>query len=346
MSEYYFRFPPITALTIPQQAALNEPEPIALSGTPGTGKSVVGLYRHMRNVELGRQSLLMTYTSSLKTYLASCCRPHNATAAMDIKTSLGNRPESFEDWEEIIIDEAQDLDADFYKGLDNQFCVSYSADDSQILYPDHCCRQAKLRELFPDNVEYVLSENFRSTLRIMQFAKVAFPKAYIPRAILDSLIGNPGGKPTYLISGGCKYDYSNTRQDNAICDIIRSLTSDSHNIAILVPWRNEARYFDATLKANGFSDTSVYYSDENRFPDGATRINSVHVTTFKSAKGLEFDTVIMPNFDTHYNLMHGRGYNYSWEDLYVAATRARSNLYLIGNGKLPCIESVVDKHIL
>ena len=180
----------------------------------------------------------------------------------------------------------------------------------------------------------------------MQFAKTAFQKAYIPRAILNSLVGNPGVKPTYLISGGGKYDYSNTRQDNAICDIIRSLSSDSHNIAILVPWRNEARYFDSMLKSNGFNDTSVYYSDENRFPGGATRINSVHVTTFKSAKGLEFDTVIMPNFDTHYNLMTTRSYNCSWEDLYVAATRARNNLYLIGNGELPSIDSVVDKRIL
>lgn len=38
---YYFRLPPITQLTLSQQAALNETEQIALSGGPGTGKSVV-----------------------------------------------------------------------------------------------------------------------------------------------------------------------------------------------------------------------------------------------------------------------------------------------------------------
>lgn len=346
MAEYYFRFPPITDLTIPQQAALSEPGPVALSGTPGTGKSVVGLYRHMRNAEQGQKSLLLTYTSSLKTYLASCCRRHNPAASFDIMTSMGNRPGPFDDWDEVIIDEAQDLDADYYRGLGNSFQVTYSADDSQILYPDHCCRQETLRGIFPDNVEYVLSENFRSTLRIMQFAKAAFPRAYIPRAILDSLADNPGNRPAYLISGGWKYDYSNIRQNNAICDIIRTLSSDSHNIAILVPWKSEARYFDNMLRSGGFSDTSVYYSDENRFPGGATRISTVHVTTFKSAKGLEFDTVIMPNFDTHYNLMHRGCYNYTWEDLYVAATRARSNLYLLGNGELPDIYNVADRQKL
>lgn len=346
MAEYYFRFPALNDLTIPQQAALNEPEPVALSGTPGTGKSVVGLYRHMRNVEQGQKSLLLTYTSSLKTYLATCCRRHNPAAALDIMTSMGNRPLPFENWDEVIIDEAQDLDADYYKGLGNSFHVTYSADDSQILYPEHCCRQQTLRELFPDNVEYVLSENFRSTLRIMEFAKAAFSNAYIPRAILDSLANNPGNRPAYLISGGYKYDYSNTLQDNAICDIIRTLSSDSHNIAILVPWKTEARYFDNMLRTHGIADTSVYYSDGDRFPSGATRINTVHVTTFKSAKGLEFDTVIMPNFDTHYNLMHGGWYSYTWEDLYVATTRARSNLYLIGNGELPAIYNVVDRQKL
>lgn len=49
---YYFRLPPITQLTLSQQAALNETEQIALSGGPGTGKSVVSLYRHLTNHEI------------------------------------------------------------------------------------------------------------------------------------------------------------------------------------------------------------------------------------------------------------------------------------------------------
>ena len=46
---FYFRLPVITSLTIEQQAVLNEPGPIAVSGGPGTGKSVVSLWRHIRN---------------------------------------------------------------------------------------------------------------------------------------------------------------------------------------------------------------------------------------------------------------------------------------------------------
>lgn len=36
----------------------------------------------------------------------------------------------------------------------------------------------------------------------------------------------------------------------------------------------------------------------------------------------------------------------SWEDMYVAVTRARSNLYLISPKDLPHLNSVIEKEIL
>lgn len=69
MPGYYFNLPPITALTRAQQAALNETEQIALSGGPGTGKSVVSMWRHISNYRQGNRSLLLTYTTTLKRYL-------------------------------------------------------------------------------------------------------------------------------------------------------------------------------------------------------------------------------------------------------------------------------------
>ena len=44
MAEYNFNLPPITQLSLDQQNALNEPNPIALSGGPGTGKTVVSIF--------------------------------------------------------------------------------------------------------------------------------------------------------------------------------------------------------------------------------------------------------------------------------------------------------------
>lgn len=397
MAGYYFRLPAITQLTIPQQAAVNEPMQIALSGGPGTGKSVVSLWRHIRNYQSNpiKRSLLLTYTTTLKVYLANCCKEiHNDSfpdagkiSSLNVGTSLKNQYRIHNTrFAEIIIDEAQDLSSDYYDGIVSP--ISYGADDSQILYPDHCSHQTELYSKFPHNISYVLDRNFRSTQRIMQFSKQAFPDANIPMSLIQGLSHNVGEKPILLVSNGNRYDRSNEKQDNAIVRIINSFHADDHNIAVLVPWKKDAQYFQDVLK-NANIEHSIYYEDDNRFPLGCQDIKNVHVTTFKSAKGLEFDTVIIPNFNiivrtpiliqkkesmteeqlttlkdtinrltclqkdhdiilleeertdglidvTYKKLMC------SWEDIYVACTRARSNLYLISSFTLPQLSIVTE----
>ena len=75
-------------------------------------------------------------------------------------------------------------------------------------------------------------------------------------------------------------------------------------------------------------------------------IGNIHVTTFKSSKGLEFDTVIIPNFDIVNRVpvnMRGNIVICTWNDLYVAVTRAKSNLYLITNNDMPELSLVAKR---
>ena len=259
MAGYYFRLPPLTQLTIPQQAAVNEQRQIALSGGPGTGKSVVSLWRHIRNYQKipvpETASFLSTYTTTLKVYLASCCRsvrddtyPNSwEYSSQNVGTSLRCSYKIHNTrFTEVIIDEAQDLSNDYYDGIVSP--VSYGADDSQILYSDHCSHQAELSNKFPHNISYVLDENFRSTQRIMQFAKMVFPNADIPMSIIQRLSNNIGEKPVLLISNGSRYEQSNDKQDNAIERIINTFYAEDHNIAVLVPWKKDAQYFENVLK--------------------------------------------------------------------------------------------------
>lgn len=346
MARYYFNLPAITQLTRPQQAALNETRPIALSGGPGTGKSVVSLWRHINNYERGNRSLLLTYTTTLKQYLKACCKTKNNDAARNIGTSNSNRPQT--KWSEIIIDEAQDLENNYYTNINQYGNVSYGADDSQILYPKHCSTESQLKSIFLNNVPHVLDKNFRNTQRIMRFAKQAFPNAVISQRIIDSLANNIGELPILLVSGGDKYEKTNDNQNNAIKSIINTFHREDHNIAILVPWQSDVRIFEKVLEQHGYSKNNDYSSycgdDYDNTGYGCGDILNIHLTTFKSAKGLEFDTVIIPNFNKYKEICGN--FNTDWQDFYVACTRARSNLYLISNYDLPNLNSVTDKQVL
>ena len=340
MADYYFRLPAITQLTISQQAALNESGQIAISGGPGTGKSVVSLYRHINNYGRGKKSLLITYTTTLATYLRSCCRLQNAAASANVRSAFKGKPRSHEKFSEVIIDEAQDLDSGYYDSI-STFNVSYGADDSQILYPEHSSSQQALRARYSSNISYTLDKNFRSTQRIMQFAKDCFPNAYIPMNLINALSNNVGERPVFMQTQGTAFgEYSNSQQDNAIKQIIDSFRSDTHNIAILVPFKSDVKAFRNLLDRLGVSNYTHYYEDRIDFPNGCTAISNVHICTFKSAKGLEFDTVIIPNFEKMSTVCGN--YNIDWKDYYVAVTRARSNLYLISGKDMSNLHSVVD----
>ena len=103
---YYFNLPIITDLTIPQQAVLNELNAIAVFGGPGTGKSVVALWRHIQNYDLERRkSLLLTYTKSLETYLSSSAKSQNQNSGGAVnRTYWWTYHELSSQYDEIIID--------------------------------------------------------------------------------------------------------------------------------------------------------------------------------------------------------------------------------------------------
>jgi superfamily I DNA/RNA helicase len=337
MAEYYFSLPPIDQLTPSQQAAVTDLLPIALSGGPGTGKSVVALWRHIVNHTKSNptHSQLLTYTTSLAHYLKACVETQNEAAAQYVESAL-----YWKQWfpgsrDEFIIDEAQDLPIAFHRSLKTYSeRISYGADDQQIitahyLNPDRsynlekCSPERILEQEFPDNSPHRLNKNFRCTQCIMRFARGAFPKAFIPDEIIRGLNNRPGDLPRLIVSNG------NTENENkAILDLIRQFSDDLTNIAILVPFakppgpveKYAVPYYYRLISEAGI-DCSVYESSMGRLHS----IKNVHITTFKSAKGLEFDVVILPNFDLLY-----QSYRVvDWRDFYVGVTRAKSNLYLI-----------------
>jgi hypothetical protein len=117
---YNFQLPIITDLTPDQQTVLNFPGAVAVSGGPGTGKSVIGLWRHIRNYDTGtKRSLLVTYTKSLERFLKETCRTINADAATNVDRTYRWSNNPSRGFTEIIVDEAQDV----YRVFVNQFLI-------------------------------------------------------------------------------------------------------------------------------------------------------------------------------------------------------------------------------
>ena len=318
---YYFNLPIITDLTIEQQMAIDETESLALSGGPGTGKSVACLWRHIDNYLTGsKRSLLLTYTKTLEHYLKLSASSENEESAKNIDRVyrwLYNNPTSYD---EIIIDEAQDVSIEKIQQIKNfSDNISFGADDGQSVYTKGCTYK-ELTDLFPQNEEYAMNMNFRNSKEILYFIRSVFPNILIPQNIIDSATES-GLKPRMIITG-----WDNHNEVEQIISIINNFAGDTHNIGILVPSKNAViKYYD--LIKNELDDDkecSKYYSGMSEFEG----ISGIHITTFKSSKGIEFDTVIIPNFDS-FDWMIDNTDNITEKDYYVAITRTKRNLFLI-----------------
>jgi len=355
---YYFRLPFIIDLTEDQQTALDEVNPIAISGGAGTGKTVVSLWRHIQNMEiLNKYSVLVTYTKTLGYYLSMCLRAIENQTKYQSENIQPPSSQVFilktfpftQNWKvyEIIIDEAQDLTFNKLQEIENYAeNISYGADFNQKLYTE-TVKENEIKKLFPKNIEYSLQENFRNSYHILNFVKAILPNLYIPQSTLDELKDNEdrvGLKPIISIINNFDIEIEK------IIGIINAFKSDTHNIVILLPFGRDTfsngqevedsvdNYYKALSSKN--IACSRYF---NEMKTDNVEISNIHITTYKSAKGLEFDTVIMPCMHKFQDYIVKGAFPtiVNEEDYYVAFTRAKTNLYLLSSEKLDFIDNSI-----
>lgn len=359
MPQYYFNLPPFEEYNPSQQSAITDDNAIALSGGPGTGKSDVSLWRHILNHQRENpiRSQLLTYTTSLALYLKKRCHTQSVNASNYVDSSKNWRIHFAAQRAEIIHDEAQDLPLAFNTGLSEYSGkISYGADNQQLITSnsrnadgtynlDRCSPEENLRTSFTSNSLHSLSRNYRNSRRIMKMAKRLFTNAVIPQEIIDSC-RLEGEFPRLLISN------NNTVINQTVIRLVNQFAdNETINIGILVPFENQnaragetatARYYFDLLNINGI-DCSIYTNSMVR----CTEIKNVHITPFKSSKGLEFDVVIIPDFhlvNVPFNVI-------DWRDFYVGVTRTKSNLFLLSRSDFSNLASegvnkVIERIIL
>jgi len=345
MSAYKFNLPPYDGargLTAQQRNAV-ECEGAMFAGVPGTGKTTVALWRLIK----GKDHLLLTYTRLLTAALSKQASGklvlgvhqwywHNCNKASledDIRDNcvLITLRENDVSLGRVIIDEGQDIDIQFYRAIKEIATrVSVGADDAQRLYDVDNDRNSLL-EVFNENPERVLTRNFRNMYKIYNFARQFAPEN--PQAHEEHMLNRLKQR-----SPGGVVDIRVVNSNSEINQLIKSIIKDkgNGNVGILLSEQDDVDKYSDILDELDIKH-SVYHSDIDWRVKRNTEktLMSLLVTTYKSAKGLEFDAVILPEFQDA-NSRDNKHY-------YVGCTRAREYLCLLCVSSIPKILEGFDK---
>jgi superfamily I DNA/RNA helicase len=319
------KLPQFEELTEEQQKAVDTENSFAVYGGAGTGKTMVSIWRHIRNFENRKKSYLLTFTHTLTYFLEILTSQESIEAKEFINNAHAflKNLESVPEIDELIIDEAQDISLAMHETFYMNFPkVSYGADDKQHLY-QNATNQKILEEIYKPQFRQELSLNFRNSYQILNFTKALFPDFGITEKMVEH------SKKTYISAGLPKLKIAKESKIE-FCELLEIL-STKESIAILVPTLKIMEEYRELLE-----DCKVEFSSYNYKDYGSVRhigISRTHLTTFHSSKGLEFDNVIIPEFQ-----LFSKNSKY-----YVGFTRAKTGLFLISDGENPISE--IDKNL-
>jgi superfamily I DNA/RNA helicase len=308
------------------------PHHLLITGCPGSGKTTVSMMRAQRLVNMNSQILVITFQNLLKTSLLNIAENNLKTKIHtflrwykdkfvylnpnDDETAMLNSMNGWNGVDEIIIDEGQDFESRVYRSLLKK-CkrISVGADNAQRVHSSGLKVEEIKEEInrvgsvYPIHLLY----NYRNTFEVYNFARYFLP--FNERAnnnlAIDRIPKGKGIKPSLFL----------VQNEEQRLNQLKILLTDSgdRNIAILVNQIAEVNMYHKVISDMGFK-CSKYTSLS---PIG-NEIENIIVTTFISAKGLEFQVVIMPTMETK---------NGTDEQYYIACTRAKENLFLIAKGE-------------
>ncbi|MGJ8638515.1 MAG: 3'-5' exonuclease [Opitutaceae bacterium] len=229
-------------------------------------------------------------------------------------------------YKHIIIDEGQDFSPEMLRSLaaaiPEDGSLSFFGDVAQQIYGQRMSwRSAGLK--IPQQWQF--KENYRNTKQISQLglaiSKMSFFKD-IPDMVEPTSPRADGALPTLVECG------DQTKQINLAIKTAKS-AANTLSVAILTKNREQEKLFIHRLGAGA----TRLHRELNRWNDGP----GIYHGTYHSAKGLEFDMVILPlldsdNFPDQARIDSHGEYEALTHDgrlLYVAVTRAKTNLLLL-----------------
>lgn len=325
-----------------------------VTGCPGSGKTTVSIFRLIRLANNGKPTILLTYQRMLKVAIENLLAKQgissskvntvhswfwgqtkkllgfsnqdNKLSASEIENALRGQVGNME----LILDEAQDLEERVFQAFPKVFDrITIGADNDQQMYEGSGASESTIkRQISHSSNEFTLQFNYRNTYQIYNFARYFVPNS--PKANDNQTLSalkrykNSGDLPEVLKFSGP------SDMQNRLKTIIENYKG--FNIGILFPFKNQVESYHSTILGFGF-ECSKYYAEmsESEKSNTESDLKSILVTTFISAKGMEFDIVIMPDFNSVKNTDEAK------RQAYVGCTRAKNRLVVMHTGSKPSI---------
>lgn len=325
-----------------------------VTGCPGSGKTTVSIFRLIRLTKNGKSTILLTYQRMLKVAIENLLakqgissskvntihswfpkttgkllgfsNQENKLTASEIESALKGKVSNME----LILDEAQDLEERVFQAFPKVFGrITIGADNDQQMHEGSGASETTIKkQISHSSNEFTLQFNYRNTFQIYNFARYFVP--YSPKANDSQTLSalkrykNSGDLPEVLKFSG------QSDMQSRLKTIIENYKG--FNIGVLFPFKNQVESYHSTISGFGF-ECSKYYSEMSDAEKSKTEsdLKSILVTTFISAKGMEFDIVIMPECDSIRNTDEAK------RQAYVGCTRAKNRLVIMYSGSKPSI---------
>ena len=205
-----------------------------------------------------------------------------------------------QDYDVVVVDETQDFSANQVRAvishLKTDHTTTFIIDATQRIYPQAFLWKEVGIEFRPGMV-YTLGRNYRNTAEIARFAASLvqnLPKEEDGMSPDPSASQRNGPRPK-VIAG--RYSL----QINYMLEYVQKFLDSGDTVAILHP--KGGGWFDFTREA--LRDRNIAFCELTREPDWPEGPEQVALSTIHSAKGLEFDHVLLPGLNQK-TTPHGR----------------------------------------
>lgn len=305
-----------------------------VTGCAGSGKSVLALLKAQRiQQERGDDYQIIVYTKAL-------CRYMNAG-----REELGLKKQFCYHWwwkkklqcsksQYIIVDEIQDFTTseitEFVQAAKGNFF--FFGDTAQSLYGQYKPGIIPVKNIA--KLPCIAGKNYKEDSLYYNY-RLPLPVAQVAYYVDITSRNNPFDKLIYKSKETAipfLWKFPNIEmQIEQIAQILQN--GSQYDVAILLKNNDEVSNFHKLLQAKGIKHEYKYDSEMNYIHTDTLDFNTTNpkVMTYHSAKGLQFETVILPDIQPLYP-------NSPIDDqkaLFVAMTRTYRYLYIMYSGILP-----------